>query len=56
MAVVSRVEVVAVGGCYALYGLKKLFSVHFFRVFKVGNRVCGPYLVNKNVDIWFLLC
>ena len=27
MAVVSRVEVVAVGSCYALYGLKKLFSV-----------------------------
>lgn len=53
MAVVSRVEVVAVGGCYALYGLKKLFSVHFLGCLRSGTAFAGPILLIKMLIFGF---
>ena len=53
MAVVSRVEVVAVGSCYALYGLKKLFSVHFLGCLRSGTAFAGPILLIKMLIFGF---
>ena len=53
MAVVSRVEVVAVCGCYALHGLKKLFSVHFLGCLRSGTAFAGPILLIKMLIFGF---
>ena len=55
MPVVSRVEVVAVGSCYALYGLKKLFSVHFLGCLRSGTAFAGPFLLIKMLILDFRL-
>ena len=55
MAVVSRVEMVAVGSCYALYGLKKLFSVHFLGCLRSGTAFAGPFVLIKMLIFGFRL-